>query len=59
MKDLLTDEPFSRSDLLTLQDPAHPEKWDISTFFHLKNKSDGNAILRRTCVVYRDIHGGW
>lgn len=42
MKDLITDEHFSRSDLVTLQDPEHPEKWDISTFYHVNNKSDGN-----------------
>ena len=44
MKDLISDESFSRSDLLTLQDPAHPEKLDFSTFYHVKNKSDSNAI---------------
>lgn len=44
MKDLISDEKFSRSDLLTLQDPTHPEKWDISTFYHVKNMSGGDAI---------------
>ncbi len=36
MRDLLTDVKFSRSDILTLQDPAHPEKWDVSTFHYVK-----------------------
>lgn len=44
MRDLLTDEKFSRADLITLQDPAHPEKWDISSFHYVKQ---------------RDISGMW
>ncbi|KAJ4439457.1 RING-type E3 ubiquitin-protein ligase ppil2, partial [Periplaneta americana] len=36
-KDLLTDEPFQRQDLITLQDPNHIEKFNLSTFHHLKN----------------------
>ena len=38
MKDLLTDESFSKEDILTLQDPAHPEVWDISTFYCVKQE---------------------
>jgi hypothetical protein len=38
MRDLLTDEKFSRDDLVTLQDPSHPEKWDISNFHYVKEK---------------------
>ena len=41
LRDLLTDEKFSRSDLITLQDPEHPETWDVSTFYHVKNQSGG------------------
>ena len=45
MRDLLTDEHFSRSDLITLQDPDHPEKWDVSSFYHVKNKSDSERNM--------------
>lgn len=36
-KDLLNDEPFQRKDLITLQDPRNIEKFNLSTFHHLKN----------------------
>ncbi|XP_066544987.1 RING-type E3 ubiquitin-protein ligase PPIL2 [Amia ocellicauda] len=36
-KDLLTDEPFSRSDIITLQDPTNLDKFNVSNFFHVKN----------------------
>lgn len=35
-KDLLTDEPFTRKDIITLQDPSNPEKHNVSKFHHLK-----------------------
>ncbi|XP_074868363.1 RING-type E3 ubiquitin-protein ligase PPIL2 isoform X3 [Carettochelys insculpta] len=36
-KDLLTDEPFTRQDILTLQDPTNLDKFNVSNFFHVKN----------------------
>lgn len=36
-KDLLTDEPFTRRDLITLQDPTNLDKFNVSNFFHVKN----------------------
>ncbi|XP_056448520.1 RING-type E3 ubiquitin-protein ligase PPIL2-like isoform X2 [Gadus chalcogrammus] len=36
-RDLLTDEPFTRKDLITLQDPTHLDKFNVSDFFHVKN----------------------
>ncbi|XP_073168817.1 RING-type E3 ubiquitin-protein ligase PPIL2 isoform X3 [Lepidochelys kempii] len=36
-KDLLTDEPFTRQDILTLQDPTNLDKFNVSDFFHVKN----------------------
>ncbi|KAG8597282.1 hypothetical protein GDO81_002234 [Engystomops pustulosus] len=36
-KDLLTDEPFTRQDIITLQDPSKLEKFNVSDFFHVKN----------------------
>ena len=35
-KDLITDEPFVRKDLITIQDPTQLEKFNISNFYHLK-----------------------
>lgn len=36
-KDLLTDEPFERIDIITIQDPNNLEKFNLSTFHHLKH----------------------
>ncbi|KAG0815623.1 hypothetical protein G6F57_007480 [Rhizopus arrhizus] len=36
-KDLLTDEPFTRKDIIMLQDPHNLEKKDMSKFDYLKN----------------------
>ncbi|XP_017286344.1 RING-type E3 ubiquitin-protein ligase PPIL2 [Kryptolebias marmoratus] len=36
-KDLLTDEPFTRKDIITLQDPTNLDKFNVSDFFHVKN----------------------
>lgn len=37
-KDLLTDESFTRNDIITIQDPANLEKFNFNNFHHLKNK---------------------
>ena len=36
-KDLLTDEDFSRKDIITIQDPTSLDKFNISNFHHVKN----------------------
>ncbi|KAK9728920.1 cyclophilin peptidyl-prolyl cis-trans isomerase Cyp8 [Basidiobolus ranarum] len=36
-QDLLTDEPFTRKDIVTLQDPHNVEGRNLTTFHHLKN----------------------
>ena len=36
-KDLLTDEDFSRKDIITIQDPTNLDKFNISSFHHVKN----------------------
>lgn len=36
-KDLLTDEPFQRKHIMTLQDPNELSKFDLTKFHHLKN----------------------
>lgn len=47
-KDLLTDEPFERKDLIELQNPANVDKFNLSTFHHLKNnlkvEDPGNCL---------------
>jgi len=35
-KDLVDDTPFLRKDIITIQDPQKLEKYDISTFHHIK-----------------------
>lgn len=36
-KDLINDIPFSRKDIITIQDPSVLEKFDISKFYYIKN----------------------
>ncbi|XP_009005537.1 RING-type E3 ubiquitin-protein ligase PPIL2 isoform X2 [Callithrix jacchus] len=36
-RDLLSDEPFSRQDIITLQDPTNLDKFNVSNFYHVKN----------------------
>ncbi|CAH2217332.1 jg5642 [Pararge aegeria aegeria] len=36
-KDLISDTPFTRSDIITIQDPNNLGKFNISTFHHIKN----------------------
>ena len=36
-KELLTDETFTRQDIITLQDPSYLEKFNIANFHHVKN----------------------
>ncbi|XP_060066178.1 RING-type E3 ubiquitin-protein ligase PPIL2-like [Ylistrum balloti] len=36
-RDLVTDEEFTRSDIITIQDPTNLEKFNISSFHHLKH----------------------
>lgn len=37
-KDLVDDTPFTRKDLITIQDPNVLEKYNISTFYHIKKR---------------------
>uniref|UniRef100_A0A0N5AAD5 RING-type E3 ubiquitin-protein ligase PPIL2 n=1 Tax=Syphacia muris TaxID=451379 RepID=A0A0N5AAD5_9BILA len=36
LKDLLTDKPFHRKDIITLQDPKNLEKFNMEKFHHIK-----------------------
>lgn len=36
-KDLITDQPFTRKDIITIQDPNNAMKFNLSTFHHVKN----------------------
>eukprot|EP00118_Oscarella_pearsei_P012449 m.91995 g.91995 ORF g.91995 m.91995 type:complete len:471 (+) comp36711_c1_seq14:136-1548(+) len=37
LRELLTDEPFVRNDLIHLQDPNNLDKFNLADFYHLKN----------------------
>lgn len=37
-KDLINDQPFTRKDIITVQDPSQLEKFDISKFYFIRNK---------------------
>ncbi|KAM7541013.1 hypothetical protein Aperf_G00000021067 [Anoplocephala perfoliata] len=36
-QDLLTSEPFTKEDIITIQDPNSLDKFNISAFYHVKN----------------------
>ena len=35
-KDLLTDEPFVRKDLITIQNPNELDKFNLANFYHIR-----------------------
>ncbi|CAB4062159.1 PPIL2 [Lepeophtheirus salmonis] len=37
-KDLISDEPFSRSDVIIIQDPKNFEKFNLANYYHIKHK---------------------
>lgn len=37
-KDLVDDTPFTRKDIITIQDPTNLEKFNISTFHHIRKR---------------------
>ena len=49
-RDLLTDEPYQRKDLIIVQDPALTDKFNLNSFHHIKNKlkvdDDGKLTYR-------------
>ena len=53
--DLLTSEPFTRDDIITIQDPKNLNKFNIQTFAHMKNEwklDDEDDKARRTDPNY-------
>ncbi|XP_002738487.2 RING-type E3 ubiquitin-protein ligase PPIL2-like [Saccoglossus kowalevskii] len=67
LRDLLTDEAFTRKDIITLQDPNNLDKFNIATFHHVKNslkandeeekkaREDPSYYLKATTSVTTDI----
>ncbi|CAL8091312.1 unnamed protein product [Calicophoron daubneyi] len=46
--DLLTSEPFTKEDIITIQDPSQLEKFNISAFYHVQHKEeerDGSSVV--------------
>ena len=37
-KDLVTDEPFTRNDVIHIQDPTNLDKFNFAQFFHVRKK---------------------
>lgn len=37
MKDLLNNEPFTRKDIIVIQDPSNLDKFNISNFYHIQH----------------------
>lgn len=53
--DLMTNESFTRSDIITIQDPKQLDKFNIQAFAHLKNEwklDDEDEKARRTDPTY-------
>lgn len=47
-KDLINDQPFTRKDIIIVQDPNNAMKFNLSTFHHIKNniklEDEGNIL---------------
>lgn len=66
-KDLINDTPFTRTDIITIQEPNNLNKFNISTFHHVKNnlrveteeeialKKDPHARLKHVSAETKDI----
>ncbi|XP_047345957.1 RING-type E3 ubiquitin-protein ligase PPIL2 [Vespa velutina] len=66
-KDLVNDEPFTRKDIITIQDPNNVTKFNLSTFHHIKNnirvedeetireRSDPTAKLKTVSMETKEI----
>ena len=58
-RDLLTDEPYQRKDLIIVQDPALTDKFNLNSFHHIKNKlkvDDEGKYVCESTVVYVHIN---
>ena len=56
-RDLLTEEPFTRGDVITLQDPTNLEKFDVSQFHHIKHNITLNEEgMKDTTIVTIHSH---
>ena len=42
LQDLLDDTPFTRADIIHLQDPQNLQKFNLSTYYHVKNNLKAN-----------------
>ncbi|KAF7236168.1 hypothetical protein EG68_11749 [Paragonimus skrjabini miyazakii] len=52
--DLLTSEPFTKDDIITIQDPANLDKFNISAFYHVQNKEENQS--GSNVVVIRQLN---
>ncbi|CAG8616182.1 4236_t:CDS:10, partial [Acaulospora morrowiae] len=57
-KDLLTEEPFTRKDIITIQDPHNLESRNLSNFHHLKNDLKTNEDKSANNDPLSDINVG-
>lgn len=62
LRDLITDEPFKRSDIITIQDPSDLDKCNISGFYHIKNKlkltdhkSDSKSKIKSSSTMTQSV----
>ncbi|XP_076166310.1 RING-type E3 ubiquitin-protein ligase PPIL2 [Ptiloglossa arizonensis] len=66
-KDLVNDQPFTRKDIITIQDPNYATKFNLSTFHHIKNnirvedeetikeRNNPNAKLKTVSMETKEI----
>lgn len=59
-RDLVSDEPFTREDIITIQDPANAKVRDAREFDYVKNqkKVSGKPHGVRLRLTVRGGHGG-
>ena len=49
-EDLITSEPFTKDDIIILQDPSKPDYRQVSQFFHIKQEDELKKKRKNTSV---------
>ncbi|CAG2201154.1 RING-type E3 ubiquitin-protein ligase PPIL2-like [Mytilus galloprovincialis] len=63
LKDLLSDEPFSKADIINIQDPTDVEKCNFANFYHFKHnlkvtnedKADSKSKIRSASTMTQSV----
>ena len=59
-KDLITDEPFTRKDIIEIQDPTDLQKFNFANFYHIKKNlkllDEGKCSLEHSAILEKLLY---